>query len=118
MKAYGIKNKDRKMLCWHHIAGYYFDHFNIKSLVYMEIGTKKEIKTLFNNKEFDNTDYSIVPITIAEGDLEEELETTRAALFNCCERLLQHIQPTHSGLEFVEALYSSFIKQAKEKKDE
>lgn len=68
MKAFVIKNKEGKMLCWHHIAGYYFDHFNIKSLFYMQFGTEKEIKAVFKNKEFDNTDCRIVPITIYEGD--------------------------------------------------
>lgn len=80
MKAYVIKNKEGKMLCWHHVVGYYFDHFNIKSMFYMELGTKKEIKMVFKNKEFDNTDCTIVPITIYEGDLEEKYEVLQGVI--------------------------------------
>ena len=92
MKAYVIKNKDGKMLCWHHIAGYYFDHFNIRSLLYMEIGTEREIKTVFNNKEFDNTDCSIVPITITEGDLEEENKQLKQRQNDFCDIVVSNIE--------------------------
>lgn len=81
MQAYVIKNKEGKMLCWHCECGYYFDHFNYRSLSYMEIGNKKEIKTTFNSGEFDNVDCTIVPITIAEGDLEEENRVLKSKLY-------------------------------------
>lgn len=86
MKAYVIKNKEGKMLCWHYACGYYFDHFNYRSLSYMEIGTEKEIKFTLNNKEFDNKDCKIVEITI------EETNTQNQKAIECLKELKEKLK--------------------------
>lgn len=66
MTGYIIKRADGKVLCWHFIAGYYFDHFNIRSLINFEIGTETEMKIVLRNNEFDNKDCKVTKVEIKE----------------------------------------------------
>ena len=75
MKAYVIKNKDNKVLCWDNAYGRdYFDHFNLASINRIQFfrdyrGAEVEI----NINDICDKNCEVVEITIVEGDLEQEI---------------------------------------------
>ena len=75
MKAYVIKNKEGKYL-----GKYSFDNENV-------ISNARVFEFSFTAKDFCPKDCTIVPITICEGDLEEENRVLKKALELACETI-------------------------------
>lgn len=114
MKAYVIKNKEGKYYC-----GFSFiissDRFE-NDIKDANIFEEDELKMLECPK-----DCTIVPITIYEGDLEEENRVLKKALEDVCDG---YVEPNVYGTDIWEeaekcgGLEQYFIQQAKESKDE
>ena len=76
MKAYVIKNKEGKYI--KNYAKYISDTFD--NIIYASIYTKREIAEIY----LPLSGCKVVEITIAEGDLENELELLRKEYKDSC----------------------------------
>lgn len=112
-KGYVIKNKEGK----------YFVTFFGKPIFSKEISEaymnadKQNLNYIINDKSIK--DCTIVPITICEGDLEEENRVLKKALELACERIKNMYEQeqqycTNEIENFVEVEKNYFIQQAKE----
>ena len=113
MKAYVIKNKEGKYL-----GKYSFDNENV-------ISNARVFEFSFTAKDFCPKDCTIVPITIYEGDLEEENRVLKKAFRNLIKEHIEVINEINGFYslsvekEEIDEYFDEYIQQAKEsEKDE
>ena len=117
MKAYVIKVGNRG-----YISKYKNYNYNLQNPSQMCLTNKIENAKLFTGSlTFMLSEYKLVPITICEGDLEEENRVLKKALEFVCSG---YVEPSVYGTDIWEqaekcgGLEQYFIQQEKEKKDD